>query len=57
MLAFSSSAGAEGDKDSLKNIEETGDFVVNIVSKQLFEAMNASSASLPRAVSELPKRI
>ena len=43
MLAFSSSAGTEGDKDSLKNIEETGDFVVNIVSKQLFEAMNASS--------------
>ena len=52
MLAFSSSGGTEGDKDSLKNIEETGDFVVNIVSKQLFEAMNASSAALPRAVSE-----
>ena len=51
MLAFSSS-GAEGDKDSIKNIEETGDFVVNIVSKQLAEAMNASSAALPRNVSE-----
>ena len=52
MLAFSSSAGGAGDKDSVKNIEETGDFVVNIVSKQLLAAMNASSAALPRDVSE-----
>jgi len=52
MVAFSGSPGAQGDKDSIKNIEETGDFVVNIVSSHLMDAMNITSASLPRDVSE-----
>ena len=30
-------------KDSLRNIDETGEFVVNIVSEAQFEAMNISS--------------
>jgi flavin reductase (DIM6/NTAB) family NADH-FMN oxidoreductase RutF len=41
-----------GVKDSLLNIRETGVFAVNIVSEALFEAMNASSAALPRNTDE-----
>jgi flavin reductase (DIM6/NTAB) family NADH-FMN oxidoreductase RutF len=52
MVAFSGSPGTQGDKDSVKNIEETGDFVVNIVSSDLLNAMNISSASVPRELSE-----
>ncbi len=50
MIMFSTTgAHTEGDaKDSLKNIEETGEFVVNIVSYNMREAMNLSSADLPR---------
>lgn len=32
-------------KDSLRNVEETGEFVVNIVGKAQFDAMNISSGS------------
>ncbi|GAB4259759.1 MAG: flavin reductase family protein [Pararhodobacter sp.] len=42
---------AEG-KDTLANIRETGVFCVNIVSKALFEAMNASSGPWPRETDE-----
>ncbi len=41
-----------GVKDSLLNIRETGVFAVNVVSEALFEAMNASSAALPRNTDE-----
>jgi flavin reductase (DIM6/NTAB) family NADH-FMN oxidoreductase RutF len=40
--------GADGsEKDTLKNIRVNGEFVVNIVSEFLAEAMNQSSAELP----------
>ena len=52
MVAFSGSPGTQGDKDTVKNIEETGDFVVNIVSSSLMNAMNITSASLPHDISE-----
>jgi len=52
MVAFSGSPGTQGDKDTVKNIEETGDFVVNIVSSSLMNAMNITSASLPPDISE-----
>ncbi len=54
MIMFSTTgAHSEGDaKDSLKNIEETGEFVVNIVSYHMREAMNVSSADLPRDQNE-----
>jgi flavin reductase (DIM6/NTAB) family NADH-FMN oxidoreductase RutF len=42
MIAFSSS----GRKDSLVNAEETGEFVWNMATRALAEAMNASSASV-----------
>ena len=41
-----------GVKDSVKNIQETKQFVVNIVSWGLKEAMNCSSASEARKVNE-----
>lgn len=39
-------------KDTLRNIREVGDFVVNIVSESLAESMNATSAELPEDESE-----
>lgn len=39
-------------KDTLINIEETGEFVVNIVSEPLAEAMNQTSAALAPEVDE-----
>src|SRR5580658_3491262 len=39
-------------KDTLNNIERTGDFVVNIVSEEFVEKMNATSAEFPPDVDE-----
>lgn len=39
-------------KDTLVNIEATGEFVINIVSEPLAAQMNATSAELPPAVDE-----
>lgn len=41
-----------GYKDSVSNIDETGEFVCNMVSWDLRDAMNASSAALPHGESE-----
>jgi flavin reductase (DIM6/NTAB) family NADH-FMN oxidoreductase RutF len=41
-----------GEKDSLTNARETGVFVWNLVSRDLAEAMNASSVSVPPEVNE-----
>jgi flavin reductase (DIM6/NTAB) family NADH-FMN oxidoreductase RutF len=41
-----------GDKDSVRNIRATRDFVVNIVSHDLVEKMNLSAADAPPHVSE-----
>lgn len=41
-----------GRKDSLLNIEATGEFVVNLATWELREPMNASSASVPLGVDE-----
>ncbi|GGH32282.1 NADH-FMN oxidoreductase RutF, flavin reductase (DIM6/NTAB) family [Cribrihabitans marinus] len=50
------STGAKPDqdntKDSLANIEATGVFCVNIVEEAMRDAMNASSAALPRGTDE-----
>ena len=43
----------EGDpKDTLRNLRETGDWVVNVVSEPLLEAMVTSAGDWPRGVSE-----
>jgi flavin reductase (DIM6/NTAB) family NADH-FMN oxidoreductase RutF len=48
ILAF----GSEGLKHSAANARATGEFVFNLATRPLFEAMNASSGSLPPGVSE-----
>jgi flavin reductase (DIM6/NTAB) family NADH-FMN oxidoreductase RutF len=42
-------------KDTLRNIRDTGEFVVNIVSRFLAEKMNQTSADYPHNVSEFEK--
>ena len=41
-----------GRKDSLRNIEDTGQFVVNLAPEQMFEQINATATDFPRGVSE-----
>lgn len=41
-----------GRKDSLRNVEATREFVVNLTSEPLFEAVNATSVDAPADVSE-----
>jgi flavin reductase (DIM6/NTAB) family NADH-FMN oxidoreductase RutF len=40
-------------KDTARNIDETGEFVVNVVSEDLIEAMHATSAEADPALSEV----
>ncbi len=42
-----------GGKDSLLNVEQTGEFVVNLVTWELREEMNATSAHVERGQNEL----
>ncbi len=42
-------------KDTLRNIEQNGQFVINVVTEELGEAMNATSAPYPPEVSEFDK--
>src|SRR5688500_18521904 len=52
-LMYSPSLNAKGEpKDSLRNVEETGEFVVNIVTRTLADAMNATSFDYPASFSE-----
>jgi flavin reductase (DIM6/NTAB) family NADH-FMN oxidoreductase RutF len=53
-------AGADADegdapdlrKDTLRNVEETGEFVINIVSEAICHAANATAAEVPPSVDE-----
>ena len=42
-----------GPKDSLVNVEATGEFVYNMCTAELAEVMNATSAHMPRDVDEM----
>lgn len=42
----------KGKKDTLRNLERTGDFVVNLVDEDMKEKMNVSSGDYPEDVSE-----
>jgi flavin reductase (DIM6/NTAB) family NADH-FMN oxidoreductase RutF len=44
---------SEGRKDSVSFIEQTGEFVCNLATWDLREAMNITSAPLPRGVNEM----
>eukprot|EP00287_Rhodomonas_sp_CCMP768_P009770 CAMPEP_0196720256 /NCGR_PEP_ID=MMETSP1091-20130531/3077_1 /TAXON_ID=302021 /ORGANISM="Rhodomonas sp., Strain CCMP768" /LENGTH=276 /DNA_ID=CAMNT_0042061423 /DNA_START=1 /DNA_END=831 /DNA_ORIENTATION=+ len=48
----SSSANADGKKDTLANIDATGEFVVNIMSTWFVEAANYTCANFPRGMNE-----
>jgi len=48
LIGFSST----GWKDTARNIAETGEFVWNLVTRELAEAMNLSSAPVPHGVDE-----
>ena len=56
MLGFSPSTsqrgGKPGPKDTLRNIRETGEFVVNIVTFELAQAMNLTSGEYAESVNE-----
>ncbi len=52
-LVFSSSRTVDRkSKDTLRNIEETGEFVVNVVVDDIAEAMNKTAAEFPEDVDE-----
>ena len=52
-IVFSSSRHVGGkQKDTLANIEQTGEFVVNVVVDDIAEAMNKTAAEFPTGVSE-----
>ncbi|WP_424135750.1 flavin reductase family protein [Roseomonas chloroacetimidivorans] len=44
---------SEGRKDSLRNVEATGEFVCNLATRPLAEVMNRCSAPLPHGESEM----
>lgn len=46
---------SEGRKDSVLNVEETGEFVCNLVSRELAEAMNETCAPLPHGQNEMER--
>lgn len=54
VVCFSSAVrlGPNPFKDTLRNIEETGEFVVNIVSEEIAEQMNKTAAEVPPEVDE-----
>jgi flavin reductase (DIM6/NTAB) family NADH-FMN oxidoreductase RutF len=41
-------------KDTLRNVEETGEFVINVVSEAMAAGVNASSTEAPPEVDEFP---
>lgn len=52
-VAFSPSFNRHGEpKDTLRNVEETGEYVINVVSYAMREKMNRTSTEYPYGVSE-----
>jgi len=52
VVMFAPVDGPDGLKDTPRNVRETGEFVVNVVTADLAEAMNATSATLDTGESE-----
>ena len=55
LLCIGMAARSGGDKDTLANIRRSGQFVVNLVSADLSEAMNQTSADFGPDVDELSR--
>jgi flavin reductase (DIM6/NTAB) family NADH-FMN oxidoreductase RutF len=53
LMCIGMAARDGGDKDTLANIRRTGQFVVNMVSEGMAEAMNLTSIDFPAEVDEL----
>jgi flavin reductase (DIM6/NTAB) family NADH-FMN oxidoreductase RutF len=51
-ISISYVEGSDSRKDTLRNIGDTGEFVVNIVDESMAQAMNATSANYPPDVDE-----
>ncbi|MGO9316848.1 MAG: flavin reductase family protein [Terracidiphilus sp.] len=51
-LRANASTGSVEPKDTLRNVEETGEFVINVVSDAIAAAANAASAEVPPEVNE-----
>lgn len=52
VLRAPGSAEASHRKDTLRNVEETGEFVVNVVNESITEAANRTAAEVPPEVDE-----
>lgn len=52
VMVSAASKGSGGWKDSLRNAEATGEFVVNFVVREMAEGMNATSFGYPRGFDE-----
>ena len=52
LLVFSAALRKGAPKDTLRHVRETGDFVVNVVSEELFDRMVQTSGDWPGDVSE-----
>lgn len=52
VVVFAPVDGADGPKDTPRNVRDTGEFVVNLVTEDLAEAMNETSATLEAGDSE-----
>ncbi|MEM6698618.1 MAG: flavin reductase family protein [Bacteroidota bacterium] len=55
MLVFSSNLSADGKKDTLKNVEETGEVVINMVNYAIVRQMAVTNVDFPSEVSEFEK--
>lgn len=51
-IIFSAGAGPGTRKDTADNVKASGEFTVNIVTDEVAEAMNVTSASVPAAIDE-----
>ncbi len=54
-LCVSPTLGRAGEKDTLRNVRATGEFVVALLTRAQAEGMNAASAALPPGESEWPR--
>jgi flavin reductase (DIM6/NTAB) family NADH-FMN oxidoreductase RutF len=52
VVGFSARVRSDRPKDTLRNLRETGECVINIVSEHTIEAVNATSIDVPYGVSE-----
>ncbi len=52
VVVFQNTPRGQGRKDTISNVEATGEFVVNIVSEDFAAAMNQTSADVPPDVDE-----